>query len=82
MQVDGQFFFYLLELQDLLQRNKWQFPNYAGDLVGAMAALFRLQDTYNISTADMVNNNMQGKKKQRTFNCVCKEINYKSVTHG
>lgn len=27
-----------------------------------MAALFRLQDTYNISTADMVNNNMQGKQ--------------------
>ena len=67
LQVHGQFFFYFPELQDLLQRNKWQFPNYADDLVGAMAALFRLQDTYNISTADMVNNNMQGKQKQRAF---------------
>lgn len=49
------------DLQELLKSNKWQFPNYNDDLVGAMAALFRLQDTYNISTVDMVNNNIQGK---------------------
>ncbi|XP_068706058.1 prolyl 4-hydroxylase subunit alpha-1-like [Montipora foliosa] len=51
---------YSQDLQDLLESNEGQFPNYADDLVGAMAALFRLQDTYNISTVDMVNNNIPG----------------------
>ncbi|KAL9962659.1 hypothetical protein ACROYT_G031780 [Oculina patagonica] len=51
---------YSNELQDVLNSNKWQFPTYTEDLIGAMAALFRLQDTYNITTADMVNNNIPG----------------------
>jgi len=51
---------YSHDLQELLKSNEWQFPNYANDLVGAIAALFRLQDTYNISTVDMINNNIQG----------------------
>ena len=55
-------YFFPPDLQNLLQSNKWQFPNYGEDLVGAMAALFRLQDTYNISAVDMVNNNIQGKR--------------------
>ena len=55
-------YFFPLDLQKLLQSNKWRFPNYGEDLVGAMAALFRLQDTYDISTVDMVNNNIQGKR--------------------
>ena len=52
------------DLQDLLRTNEWQFPNYNEDLVGAMAALYRLQDTYNISSVDMINNNMPGKQNK------------------
>ena len=52
------------DLQDLLRTNEWQFPNYNEDLVGAMAALYRLQDTYNISSVDMLNNNMPGKQNK------------------
>ena len=52
------------DLQDLLRTNEWQFPNYNEDLVGAMAALYRLQDTYNISSVDMMNNNMPGKQNK------------------
>ena len=53
-------YFAITDLQGLLTRNEWQFPNYNEDLVGAMAALYRLQDTYNISSVDMINNNMPG----------------------
>ena len=53
------------DLQDLLRTNEWQFPNYNEDLVGAMAALYRLQDTYNISSVDMINNNMPGKQNKK-----------------
>ena len=60
------------DLQDLLNSNQWQFPTYSDDLIGAMAALIRLQDTYNISTAEMVDNNIQGmiNKLQKGSICV------------
>lgn len=57
----------MVDLKDLLKSNKWQFPTYREDLIGAMAALFRLQDTYNITTPEMVNNDIpgeEGKPKQ------------------
>ena len=57
-------YFARTDLQDLLRTNEWQFPNYNEDLVGAMAALYRLQDTYNISSVDMINNNMPGKQNK------------------
>lgn len=57
-------YFARTDLQDLLRKNEWQFPNYNEDLVGAMAALYRLQDTYNISSVDMINNNMPGKQNK------------------
>ena len=56
--------FFPAELQDLLQSNQWQFPTYNEDLVGAMAALFRLQDTYDISAADMASNNIAGERRR------------------
>lgn len=51
---------YSNDIKDLLKSNKWQFPTYNEDLIGAMAALFRLQDTYNISTPEMVTNDIPG----------------------
>ena len=57
-------YFARTDLQDLLRKNEWQFPNYNEDLVGAMAALYRLQDTYNISSVDMIDNNMPGKQNK------------------
>lgn len=51
---------YSSDLQHLLKSNKWQFPTHKEDLLGAMAAMFRLQDTYNISAVDMADNNIIG----------------------
>lgn len=52
------------DLQHLLKSNKWQFPTHKEDLLGAMAAMFRLQDTYNISAVDMADNNIIGERRR------------------
>ena len=52
------------DLQNLLKSNKWQFPTHNEDLLGAMAAMFRLQDTYNISAVDMADNNIIGERRR------------------
>ena len=52
------------DLQNLLKSNKWQFPTHNEDLLGAMAAMFRLQDTYDISAVDMADNNIIGERRR------------------
>ena len=48
------------DLRDEILRNEARFPNYNEDLIGAAAALIRLQDTYNLTTRELVDGHIPG----------------------
>ena len=51
---------FITDLKGELELNRFRFPNASDELRGAVAALFRLQDTYSISTRDMANGIIPG----------------------
>lgn len=48
------------DLRNQVTLNKARFPNYKEDLVGSVAALFRLQDTYNLTARTVVEGRIPG----------------------